>query len=33
VERIEQEFETARSILLRQHARRPLLISDRDQGA
>ncbi len=33
VERIEQEFETARSILLRQHARRPLLISDRDQNA
>ncbi|WP_062226173.1 sensor histidine kinase [Aureimonas frigidaquae] len=33
VERIEREFETARSILLRQHARRPLLISDRDAGA
>nr|WP_285292427.1 ATP-binding protein [Aureimonas altamirensis] len=33
VERIEQEFETARSILLRQHARRPLVISDRDQNA
>ncbi|KAA0970516.1 response regulator [Aureimonas fodinaquatilis] len=30
VEGIERDFETARSILLRQHARRPLLISDRE---